>query len=175
MCPPRVGPFVFLWFRLWTAGQPIGGPVPSDTQEGPWAKSQWVVLQLWHQQCLLWHQRQRLWGGEWLTWTPVSLSLSDLSLSLCVTLSVLSLSLQDCRHFLNFINCHHGDQRRWWTFNVNVFQTNLKTLQPVNVPFVLSVRVYTFPCLRAFLDSTEVKHVKREADPCRLRRHMFTA
>ncbi|KAM4595934.1 synaptonemal complex protein 2-like, partial [Polymixia lowei] len=34
----------------------------------------------------------------------------------------------DCRCFLNYINCFHGDQRR----------------------------VYTFPCLRAFLDSTEL-------------------
>ncbi|KAM9337104.1 synaptonemal complex protein 2-like [Symphorus nematophorus] len=34
----------------------------------------------------------------------------------------------DCRHFLNFVNCYHGDQRR----------------------------VYTFPCHRAFLDSTEL-------------------
>ncbi|KAL7373737.1 hypothetical protein ABVT39_013536 [Epinephelus coioides] len=34
----------------------------------------------------------------------------------------------DCRHFLNFVNGYHGDQRR----------------------------VYTFPCLRAFLGSTEL-------------------
>ncbi|XP_023249919.1 synaptonemal complex protein 2-like isoform X2 [Seriola lalandi dorsalis] len=36
----------------------------------------------------------------------------------------------DCRRFLNFVNCYRGNQRR----------------------------VYTFPCLRVFLDSTEVKH-----------------
>ncbi|XP_023123607.2 synaptonemal complex protein 2-like isoform X2 [Amphiprion ocellaris] len=34
----------------------------------------------------------------------------------------------DCRRFLNFVNCYHGDQRR----------------------------VYTFPCLRAFLSSTQL-------------------
>nr|XP_008300519.1 PREDICTED: uncharacterized protein LOC103372613 [Stegastes partitus] len=34
----------------------------------------------------------------------------------------------DCRRFLNFVNRHHGDQRR----------------------------VYTFPCLRAFLNSTQL-------------------
>ncbi|XP_035475600.2 synaptonemal complex protein 2-like [Scophthalmus maximus] len=34
----------------------------------------------------------------------------------------------DCRRFLNFVNCSHGDQRR----------------------------VFTFPCVRAFLDSTEL-------------------
>ncbi|XP_044032708.1 synaptonemal complex protein 2-like isoform X1 [Siniperca chuatsi] len=34
----------------------------------------------------------------------------------------------DCRRFLNFVNCYHGDLRR----------------------------VYTFPCRRAFLDSTEL-------------------
>ncbi|KAG7222983.1 hypothetical protein INR49_029205 [Caranx melampygus] len=34
----------------------------------------------------------------------------------------------DCRRFLNFVNCHQGNKRR----------------------------VYTFPCLTAFLDSTEV-------------------
>ncbi|XP_041670602.1 synaptonemal complex protein 2-like [Cheilinus undulatus] len=40
----------------------------------------------------------------------------------------------DCRHFLNFVNSCHGDQRR----------------------------VYTFPCLRAFLDSTELFRPKDE-------------
>ncbi|XP_039983486.1 synaptonemal complex protein 2-like isoform X2 [Xiphias gladius] len=34
----------------------------------------------------------------------------------------------DCRRFLNFVNCNHGDQRR----------------------------VYTFPCVKAFLDSTQL-------------------
>ncbi|XP_026218733.1 synaptonemal complex protein 2-like isoform X2 [Anabas testudineus] len=40
----------------------------------------------------------------------------------------------DCRRFLNFINCYHGDQRR----------------------------VYTLPCLRAFLDSTQLFRPKDE-------------
>ncbi|XP_032408077.1 synaptonemal complex protein 2-like [Xiphophorus hellerii] len=40
----------------------------------------------------------------------------------------------DCRRFLNFINCCHGDQRR----------------------------VYSFPCLRAFLSSTQLFRPKDE-------------
>ncbi|XP_068160510.1 synaptonemal complex protein 2-like [Antennarius striatus] len=40
----------------------------------------------------------------------------------------------DCRHFLNYVNRCHGDQRR----------------------------VHTFPCLRAFLDSTELFPPKDE-------------
>ncbi|XP_028428502.1 synaptonemal complex protein 2-like, partial [Perca flavescens] len=40
----------------------------------------------------------------------------------------------DCRRFLNFVNSYHGEQRR----------------------------VYTFPCLRAFLDSTELFRPKDE-------------
>ncbi|XP_055363670.1 synaptonemal complex protein 2-like isoform X2 [Betta splendens] len=40
----------------------------------------------------------------------------------------------DCRRFLNFINCYHGDQRR----------------------------VYTFPCLTAFLESTQLFQPKDE-------------
>ncbi|XP_030613035.1 synaptonemal complex protein 2-like [Archocentrus centrarchus] len=40
----------------------------------------------------------------------------------------------DCRRFLNFLNCYHGDQRR----------------------------VFTFPCLRAFLSSTQLFSPKDE-------------
>ncbi|XP_047423813.1 synaptonemal complex protein 2-like isoform X3 [Mugil cephalus] len=40
----------------------------------------------------------------------------------------------DCRRFLNFVNCYHGDQRR----------------------------VYTFPCMKAFLNSTQMFRPKDE-------------
>ncbi|XP_027861646.1 synaptonemal complex protein 2-like isoform X1 [Xiphophorus couchianus] len=56
---------------------------------------------------------------------------SDIRSTFC---DIRDADFEDCRRFLNFVNCCHGDQRR----------------------------VYSFPCLRAFLSSTQLFRPKDE-------------